>query len=205
MVNSAANGSLPHLNALRYPQRISSSIPDVFEYVPGLTIKYADADQYLTTYREEFVPKFPFIPISPDATALSLHRESPFLFLSIMRVTTPQSSAIQIATKQWFLEQITDQVIIKSKPRLEHLQGILVQLAWGDFHYAAMSQVTHVLQLAVGLAVDLRLTKPPGWISYGPKSFAEDACDHKMLPMSTDPHSLDEIRAALGAFFINSL
>jgi hypothetical protein len=193
--------------AFLFRPELSPTSSETFELAPGLTITNTEADRYLDTYQREFMPQFPFLTLEPYESAASLCREKPFLFHSVMRVTAPQSSDMQMATQRRFLEQLANQVVVGNERRLEHIQGILVQLGFGDFHYAMVSQMTQVLQIAVSLVVDLRLMRPPGWISYGPRSLAEDSCANmnKLVSFSTDPHTLHEIRAALGVYYMNAL
>lgn len=63
-------------------------------------------------------------------TAHELYQRSPFLFRSIVVITTPQSPAIQAEYRVWFREYVAQHVVVHNEKRLEILQAILIYLAW---------------------------------------------------------------------------
>lgn len=76
----------------------------------------------------------------------------------------------------------------------------------GDFHFFIDSQATNFVQLAVALVIDLGLSRWP--LDFGKASslMLKDAVAQTGIKRywSRD-HSLDDMRAALGTFYVTSL
>lgn len=89
----------------------------------------------------------------------------------------------------------------------------MVETKRGDFYFLTESQATNLIQLALALVMDLGLNRWP--IDYGKATFlmfrevAINSGDRAaILPGSASwkkKHSLDEMRAALGTFYVTSL
>lgn len=103
---------------------------DSVEIIPGFTITFYEADRALNLYRSLYAPCFPFVTIPVMVTAYELFERSPFLFRTIVSVTTPQSPAMQADYKIWFRHYIAEHVVINNERRLEVLQALLVHVAW---------------------------------------------------------------------------
>lgn len=76
----------------------------------------------------------------------------------------------------------------------------------GDFHFLMDSQATNFVQLAVALVIDLGLNRWP--LDFGRASFLmlKEVATHSGMNKHLDrKHSLDEMRAALGTFYVTSL
>ncbi|KUI55062.1 Transcriptional regulator WAR1 [Cytospora mali] len=179
---------------------------DAVEIIPGFTMTFYEADRALNLYRSLYAPCFPFVTVPVMVTPYELFEKAPFLFRTIVSVTTPQSPAIQADFKIWFRHYIAEHVVVNNERRLEHLQALLVHIAWGDFHFFMDSQATNLIQLAVALVIDLGLNRWP--LDFGRASFLmlKEAAVHNGLKKHLDrKHSLDELRASLGTFYVTSL
>lgn len=179
---------------------------DSVEIIPGFTMTFYEADRALNLYRSLYAPCFPFVAVPVMVTAYELFEKSPFLFRTIVSVTTPQGPAIQSDFKVWFRRYIAEHVVINNERRLDTLQALLVHIAWGDFHFFMDSQGTNFVQLAVALVIDLGLNRWP--LDFGRPSFLmlkEVATHSGMKKHLGRKHSLDEMRAALGTFYVTSL
>ena len=76
----------------------------------------------------------------------------------------------------------------------------------GDYHFFIDSQATNFVQLAVALVIDLGLGRWP--LDFGKASslMLKDVVSHKGLKGHwSKEHSLDDMRAALGTFYVTSL
>lgn len=100
------------------------------EIVKGFRVTFFEADRALNLYRSIYSPYFPFAPIPAMMTAYELYGRSPFLFRSVVALTTPQSPAVQAEYRLWFREYVAQHVVVNNEKRLEILQAILIHLAW---------------------------------------------------------------------------
>lgn len=107
-----------------------SAAGEFVEIVKGFRITFYEADRALNLYRSIYSPYFPFVSIPVLMTPHDLYDRSPFLFRSIVAVTTPQSPAVQAEYRIWFREYVAQHVVVNNERRLEILQGILIHLAW---------------------------------------------------------------------------
>jgi hypothetical protein len=70
---------------------------------------YHEAQENLTTFRNDFLPWFPFAYIPPELTASELRKTRPFFHLSIMAVCSrspKERNALQNQVRQSVLHQI---------------------------------------------------------------------------------------------------
>lgn len=108
----------------------SITTPESVEIISGFRVTFLEADRALNLYRSVYSPYFPFVIIPAMRTAYDLYEQSPFLFRTIVAVTTPQSPVTQTDFKAWFREYVAQHVVINNERRLEILQAILIHLAW---------------------------------------------------------------------------
>lgn len=76
----------------------------------------------------------------------------------------------------------------------------------GDFHFFIDSQATNFVQLAVALVIDLGLSRWP--LDFGKPSslMLRDAATQTGIRRYWNKnHTLDDMRAALGTFYVTSL
>lgn len=128
---------------------------------PGLTD--VEAQRYLDDFQANHLPHFPFLHLPDDCRALRAHR--PFLFFCIMVAACP---SIQ-RKMEWgdrVKRTLVDRVFLGRHPgvvTIDLLLGALVFLSWGR-DYLLMgtpARVPRFAQLAMTLAYDMRLNKPP--------------------------------------------
>lgn len=74
----------------------------------------------------------------------------------------------------------------------------------GDYHFYVAAQATNLLQLMIALVIDLDLNKAPKRPGFLPGSLVEDVSRDKGVAVRP-PHTLEEMRALLGCFYLNSL
>lgn len=127
-VGASPGTDSPHLP----PERASrpSAAGDSVEIVKGFRVSFYEADRALNLFRSIYSPYFPFVTIPVMMTAFELHERTPFLFRTIVAVTTSQSPAVQAEYKLWFREYVAHHVVVNNEKRLEILQAILIHLAW---------------------------------------------------------------------------
>ena len=52
--------------------------------IESFEVDFQEANSLLNIFREDIYPKFPFVKILPSVSAEDLHRDRPFLYISIM-------------------------------------------------------------------------------------------------------------------------
>lgn len=75
----------------------------------------------------------------------------------------------------------------------------------GDYHFYVASQVTNLLQLAIALVMDLELNRPPRNAGFLPGNLVEEVAKARGVYRGRPPHTLADIRALLGCFYISTL
>ena len=93
-------------------------------------ISYNDAVKILNSFRETFMPCFPFFIIAPEVTVTQLRTEKPFLLLAILKASSYKDVATQRILEETFQRAVADQMIFAHTPSMDVLLGLLVALAW---------------------------------------------------------------------------
>ncbi|KAK1752245.1 hypothetical protein QBC47DRAFT_68766 [Echria macrotheca] len=174
-----------------------------FDIGPSLRVTAEEANRCLDLYRSEYSPHFPFVPVPAGLTAGELHERQPFLLQIIIQIITPQSASVQRAVAYWVRQYIAQHVIVEQEKRLELLQGLLLFLAWGDFHFYVDPRGTNLFQMAAGMTIEWGLNKPVKTPAHVPNQFLDAARNVKGI-RGRPPHMLDDMRAFLGVFYTNS-
>lgn len=82
----------------------------------------------------------------------------------------------------------------------------LIEVLRGDFHFFIDSQATNFVQLAVALVIDLGLSRWPLDFNKASSLMLKDAVSQTPVRKYWNrEHSLDDMRAALGTFYVTSL
>ena len=108
----------------------------------GYTVDSDEGQYILDDYRANFFPRFPFVRIATDISAVDLFQTQPFLFRTIVQVVAPishsraggDSSDKSIRTRaafhQWFRKTLMEKMVGEQQTSLELLQAILVFASW---------------------------------------------------------------------------
>jgi len=84
---------------------------------------------------------------------------------------------------------------------------LVLTLVRNDFHFYGELQVTNIIQMAIGLVIDLRLDKHAGHFLGGPKTLLGDAwtsMSKHPIKMKVHQTAADK-RAVLGVYHITNL
>lgn len=73
---------------------------------------------------------FPFITITPTATAQELSLDKPLLLLAALMTASYSNRPLQSALEQLYKQDLASRVIVHAQKNLDALQSILVYLAW---------------------------------------------------------------------------
>jgi len=88
-----------------------------------------EADRFLTDFRTQKLPNFGFIHIPANTTAQRLREERPFLFLTIMAVSSKSSSQRQLLGQE-IKQTIAKEMLVGNEGNFDILLGLLVFLTW---------------------------------------------------------------------------
>ncbi|KXH60624.1 hypothetical protein CNYM01_00101 [Colletotrichum nymphaeae SA-01] len=178
-----------------------------YQLLPGFTIAAEKAEEYLSIYRTRMVPNFPFVPIEPEVTARDLHNQKRFLFWCIMQAIVPQTATVQKAVDDWVRKHAAMHIVVHKEKKIELLQGLIVYVAWGDVHLQMGINANTLLQLAIGLVMDMTMYTLAGPVSWMPKTLLNDAwavLGRGGKQFEAPKPTLEEQRAILGGYFIAS-
>ncbi|KAF1928207.1 uncharacterized protein M421DRAFT_420747 [Didymella exigua CBS 183.55] len=120
------------------------------------------AETLVAMYKTDMMPHFPFVIIPPHTTAGDIRHAKPFLFLAIISVACYHDLQTQDKLYHRFKYLVSDKVLYGGDEclDLQYLQGLLIALAWNQFH-GRSKNYSQYLQLAISIAVDLRLDRKP--------------------------------------------
>ncbi|KAF2469562.1 uncharacterized protein BDR25DRAFT_288469 [Lindgomyces ingoldianus] len=165
-----------------------------------LTIERADT--LVEMYKSDMMPHFPFIIIPPHVTGSSMRHEKPFLFLALLSVACFHDLPTQDRLGDRFKYMVSDKVLLGGDDSLslEYLQGLLVVLAWNQYHHRS-KYYSQYLQLAISIAVDMRLDRRP---IRSKGANAGRKRDVLAIDPATQVWGSEEQRAAAGIFYLSS-
>ncbi|RAK81768.1 Zn(II)2Cys6 transcription factor [Aspergillus fijiensis CBS 313.89] len=123
-----------------------------------LTIEAASL--LLQDYRRTLMPYCPFVVVPPHATAATLRRNKPFLFLAILTAALYDNMPLQRTLELEVKHAISNCMIFDGPVSFETLQGLLVHLAWCQYH-SRPRRFSQYLHLAISIITDLQLDRAP--------------------------------------------
>jgi hypothetical protein len=160
-----------------------------------------EAEISLNKFRD-WTRNFPVVYIAPEVTSETLKQNSPFFWMCIMNVTT-RSLHRQQATWLTIKKEAANRVLIEAERSMDLLLGLLTITAWATLNAGPASKpfITIFLQMAVGIAIDLGVTRSPAEEQYYPKSFKTWGRE----PPPVKERTLEERRAMLGLWHLSSV
>jgi hypothetical protein len=84
----------------------------------------------LENYQASMANYFPFVVIPSNTTAQHLRISKPFLFLSVMVVSSYQKTGQQTTLSAEIMKHLSEQMLFKGQKSLDLLQGVLVYAEW---------------------------------------------------------------------------
>ncbi|KAI1433578.1 hypothetical protein GGR50DRAFT_705325 [Xylaria sp. CBS 124048] len=136
------------------------------------------------------LPHMPCLVLPEDATVRSLARDSPFVLLAILAVTSSSTSLQGHSLYDEEFRKVFGLKFVAGGERsLELLQGILIYCAWYPFHLRPKNKhAFQYLRMAVDIVHDLELDQEPDVTFFSPAA-------SQAIP------NLDNLRALLGCFY----
>ncbi|PGH05522.1 hypothetical protein GX51_02860 [Blastomyces parvus] len=162
-------------------------------------ISMETANLLLEKFKTTMTPHFPFVVVAPPVTAERLRLEKPFLFMAIMAAASFETMPLQRRLGRMVARTVSSRVILAGEVGFDLLQGLLVHLAWCQYH-SRPRRYTQFLQLAIGILVELRLDCPPQKISWK-TGLTWDGGNPQLRQQSW---GTDEQRAVAGCFYLSS-
>ncbi|GLA25748.1 hypothetical protein AnigIFM63326_002516 [Aspergillus niger] len=138
----------------------SSVLEDRPSLVDRGLLSPAETERMLTTFKADFVRKFPFVLIPHGETAARLRVREPFLFLCIVAATMSSAHPLRKTVAEEVMTHVTSRIVARSERSLELLRGLLVHCAW--YSYPAEKYHPRLLllvQLCTSILYDLGLHK----------------------------------------------
>ncbi|KAM0428279.1 hypothetical protein ACHAPT_007180 [Fusarium lateritium] len=122
-----------------------------------------EADSLINDFNSIWVPRFPFVVVDPEQSAVDIHTNSPFLCLCILGVTVDYLHPLRKRIYNEIMDQVTSKIIREAERSLDLLQGLLVYAAWyrHPLHIGKREAVM-LVQLCTTLVYDLDLDKKAG-------------------------------------------
>ncbi|GLB04780.1 hypothetical protein AtubIFM57258_010799 [Aspergillus tubingensis] len=156
------------------------------------------ANMLLNEFRATLMPHSPFVVIPPQISAESLRRDKPFLFLTILTATLYDNMPLQRMLEKEVKKKVSDCMIFDGPVSFEVLQGLLVHIAWCQYH-SRPRRFSQYLHLAISIITDLQLDRAPEYrlwrtrVNFNPEEHKESVS-----------WGHDERRAVLGIFYFSS-
>ncbi|PNP38337.1 hypothetical protein TGAMA5MH_09695 [Trichoderma gamsii] len=186
--------SQTHPSNLTPPPRLLDRLP---EPAPS------EAEVYLVKFRQ-WLEFFPFMHLSPDLTAEALQRESPFLWLCIMNVTS-MSMPQQAMMRDRLRQEVAQRMILSHERSIELLQGLITLISWAAMNAGAANKpfLTLYSHICSCIIYELSLTRFPNEEQYSTVCFK--AWGSKSSNCQPKNRTMEERRLVLGFWFITSV
>jgi hypothetical protein len=152
--------------------------------------------ELLNVYRKELQILHPFVIIPDGITAAKLKETRPFLMSSIRMVTSFRSLRSMRAQMYHLMKHIADHMLIRSQRSLDLLLGIIVIVAWYQYHCFMHAQLHNLIGLAATLVGELGLHRSP--------TVLERTNLMVVKPLQPKPRTNEERRALLGVWYLSS-
>ncbi|KAL2700369.1 hypothetical protein AAEP93_008892 [Penicillium crustosum] len=161
-------------------------------------ISIGAANMLLNEFRATLMPHCPFVIISAQTTAETLRRDKPFLLLTIFTAALHHNMPLQRKLEKQVKKVISDCMVFNSPVSFEILQGLLVHLAWCQYH-SKPRRFSQYLHLGISLITDLQLDRPPEHRFWRTRVDFDSELDRESISWGRE-----EKRAVIGFFYLSS-
>lgn len=160
----------------------------------------------VNVFREQLAPEFPFVVIQEHVTSMVLSQAKPFLYKAISLPASYNDLPRQVALGQELREYLGLHMFTRGEKDLDLLQGLLVSIAWYQYHLSVNLQLTNLIHLAMALVVDLGLNRR----THGSDRHKAAIGGLSAIPSEDEapphlPSTLDGPRAYLGCLYLSSV
>ncbi|KAM0720653.1 hypothetical protein Q7P37_004790 [Cladosporium fusiforme] len=135
----------------------NASPPTSPEWMYRIALDHDLVDHLLQRFRA-MQHYFPFVVIPSEWTARMMLESHESLLLAAITAASTYYPGLQQALAEEFHNRITSHALTADGANLDLLQGILVYLAWAQFHMTPRSQQAYkILHIAISISVELGL------------------------------------------------
>lgn len=101
-----------------------------FSYVIDEAFSQDEADMLVNVYRRDLAAQSPFVIVPNGLTAQELHRDTPFLFYSILFAASYDDSSRQRLLEHEIVKYFSEHSLLYGQRNLDLLQGLLLYITW---------------------------------------------------------------------------
>lgn len=160
-----------------------------------------EIERLVKLYETEMTAKFPFVIIETgELTRKEWVLENPVLGKAVLMAASYFNLPRQTVYETELVRDLTDRIMVKRERTLELLQTILVFCGWYHYHCLGHPNLNNLLGLAIGLAGDLGLNKPPS-----SDKFKYPFGHSRATAGDFSRRSMEQKRALAGLFYLTSL
>ncbi|RAL59963.1 hypothetical protein DID88_000589 [Monilinia fructigena] len=161
----------------------------------------AEIERLVKLYQMEMTAKFPFVIIETGgATGKEWLMTKPVLGKAVLMAASYYNLPRQTVYETTLVKDLTERIMTRKEKTLELLQTILVFCGWYHYHCLGHPHLNNLLGLAMGLAGDLGLNKPPS-----SDRFRYPFGHSRATAGDLSKRSMEQRRALAGLFYLTSL
>ncbi|TGO78420.1 hypothetical protein BELL_0067g00140 [Botrytis elliptica] len=121
-----------------------------------------EIERLVRLYQMEMTAKFPFVVIETGGlTGKQWVASKPMLGKAVLMAASYYNLPRQTVYETALVRDLTERIMVRREKTLELLQTILVFCGWYHYHCLGHPHLNNLIGLAMGLAGDLGLNKPP--------------------------------------------
>ncbi|KAL4899480.1 hypothetical protein BDW74DRAFT_110443 [Aspergillus multicolor] len=180
-------------------------LPEQPPIMPGLSLTSPEPRDAQEVFNQ-FITMLnfcPFIYMPADLSVPQLQEERPFLFESMLAVTT-RSVQEKLAWAKRIKSRVAQAMVVEGQSNIDLLLALLTYTAWSqDHHLNRMSTLSRLMEMAVSIVNDLNLNKPQPPDAYRLTELGGgyDPNLRRKIPKTRTP---EEKRAVMGCFLLSS-
>ncbi|KAI9648229.1 hypothetical protein NHQ30_002861 [Ciborinia camelliae] len=161
----------------------------------------AEIERLIKLYQKEMTARFPFVVIETGGlTGKEWVMGKPVLGRAVLMAASYYNLPRQTIYETSLVRDLTERIMVKREKTLELMQTILVFCGWYHYHCLGHPHLNNLLGLAMGLAGDLGLNKPPS-----PDRFRYPFGHSRATSGDFSRRSMEQRRALAGLFYLTSL
>ncbi|TGO11113.1 hypothetical protein BTUL_0117g00290 [Botrytis tulipae] len=160
-----------------------------------------ETERLVRLYQMEMTARFPFVVIETGGlTGKQWVTSKPVLGKAVLMAASYYNLPRQTVYETALVRDLTERIMVRREKTLELLQTILVFCGWYHYHCLGHPHLNNLLGLAMGLAGDLGLNKPPS-----ADRFKYPFGHSRATAGDFSRRTMEQRRALAGLFYLTSL
>ncbi|KAF7888196.1 uncharacterized protein EAF02_002737 [Botrytis sinoallii] len=160
-----------------------------------------EIERLVRLYQMEMTAKFPFVVIETGGlTGKQWVASKPVLGKAVLMAASYYNLPRQTVYETALVRDLTERIMVRREKTLELLQTILVFCGWYHYHCLGHPHLNNLIGLAMGLAGDLGLNKPPS-----ADRFRYPFGHSRATAGDFSRRTMEQRRALAGLFYLTSL